>query len=273
MKKKSSHSDVDRQLESGHYARKQILSSSRLVSWVHRSRFEVGLALFHEYGGGRVVDYGCGDATFLGLLASSGAPMKSAVGLELSPVVLADCRRRFAARPGISFALLEPEFVESSERSFDTVVCMEVLEHVVDLESVIGDLARLLKPGGRLIVSVPVETGIPLLVKQTVRAVLGWRGIGDYPGTSPYSVGEMWRSLVADDTQHVQRPVQVDGDFRSHDHKGFNWRRLRRLLEERFRVDRVAGSPAGWLPVGLNSQVWFVATRLGEPGVSKTDNV
>jgi SAM-dependent methyltransferase len=38
---------------------------------------------------------------------------------------------------------------------FDTVICSEVLEHIADNRAAIGELVRVLKPGGNLVVSVP----------------------------------------------------------------------------------------------------------------------
>src|SRR5258705_34018 len=82
---------------------------------------------------------------------------------------------------------------------------------------------RVLAAEGTLLVSVPVEIGVPLLLKQAVRRVAGWRGIGDYPGTSPYTPREYWLSVFAGDAQHIPRPVYgTDGPMPFHDHKGFN---------------------------------------------------
>lgn len=39
--------------------------------------------------------------------------------------------------------------------SFDTVICLEGLEHVLDPQALIGELVRILKPGGRVIISTP----------------------------------------------------------------------------------------------------------------------
>ena len=258
-------------IEPGHFARKQLQSRSRLVSWVHRGRFEAGLDLFRQWGQGRVVDYGCGDGTFLGVLSFAGVLEAPAVGLELDAEVLADCRHRFTDANDLSFSQLARAFVESHCGKFDTVLCMEVLEHVVEVEAIVDELANLLRPGGRLIVSVPVETGLPILAKQTIRTILGWWGVGDYPGTSPYTVGELWRSVFAGDRQHVERPVHVSAGFSSHDHKGFNWRALARSLDRRFVIERVASSPIRWLPPELNSQVWFLATRRPESHVSDSE--
>lgn len=137
---------------------------------------------------------------------------------------------------------------------------MEVLEHVFDVGHVLDRLARLLSPSGALIVSVPVETGLPLAVKQAARRIAGWRGLGDYKYTSAYTPGEYWKSLFAGGRQHIARPVYEGEDrYPYHDHKGFNWMSLRRTLAERFRIERTLGTPVPWLPPHLASQVWFLA--------------
>jgi SAM-dependent methyltransferase len=47
-----------------------------------------------------------------------------------------------------------------SDGSLDAVVCTEVIEHVVDPVPVIGEFARLLKPGGRLFLTAPLLSSI-----------------------------------------------------------------------------------------------------------------
>lgn len=246
----------------GHYARKQILSKDRLIAWSHRARFEAGLRLAREHAAGRrVLDYGCGDGSFLAMLTGGGgdATPREAVGAELSADLVEDCRRRLGVRGRLGFVTAAELDGPEHRGAYDLVVCMEVLEHVVDPEAVVGRLARALAPGGRLLVSVPVETGLPLLVKQAARRVAGWRGIGDYPGTSPYTLGELWAGVVAGARQHVARPVHTSPDgTRFHDHKGFNWMRLRATLARSFEVERTLGSPVAWLPPHLGSQAWFV---------------
>src|SRR5262249_42349721 len=147
---------------------------------------------------------------------------------------------------------------DSHRGRYDAVVCMEVLEHVVALDAVIDRLWRALADDGTLLVSVPVEIGVPLLVKQAVRRVAGWRGIGDYPGTSPYTLREYWLSVSAGDAQHIPRPVYgTGGAMPFHDHKGFNWRALRVQISRRFKLVRTIASPIGWLGPHLATQVWF----------------
>ena len=255
-------SNLSRAVSEGHYARKQILSRDRLIAWSHRSRFEVGLRLARRLRARRVLDYGCGDGSFLAMLMSGENAPREAVGAELSDGLVDDCRRRHGSREGLRFVRVEEVGAREHEGVYDLVVCMEVLEHVVETEPLLDLLARLVAPGGRLVVSVPVETGLPLLVKQFVRRVAGWRGIGDYPGTSPYTVRELFAALVARSRQHIERPVHANADGSTfHDHKGFNWMRLRETLARRFTVEATHASPLMWLPPHLASQAWFVLRK------------
>jgi SAM-dependent methyltransferase len=245
----------------GHYAAKQIFCKDRMIAWSHRRRFEVGLDLARRFSGKRLLDYGCGDGTFLGLLMASSAPPAEALGVELDEFQVDDCRARLGGRPGLRFEPIA-SLDASHHGRYDGVVCMEVLEHVVELDATVERLWRLLADEGTLLVSVPVETGLPLLVKQAARRVAGWRGIGDYPGTSPYSWRESWTSVRAGARQHLTRPVYgTDGPTPFHDHKGFNWMALRARLRTQFVLDRTVASPMPWLGPHLATQVWFVLRK------------
>jgi SAM-dependent methyltransferase len=243
----------------GHYARKQIFSRSWLIAWSHRRRFESALRLAARFAGGRVLDYGCGDGTFLAMLMRGPNPPATAVGAETAESLVTDCRTRLSI-PNLSFVLL-PELEQAQHRgAYDAVVCMEVLEHVVELDRVLDSLVGLLAPGGSLLISVPVETGLPLLLKQSVRRIAGWRGIGHYPGTTPYTWRVLVAGLFAGRQPHVRRPLHRAADGSAfHDHKGFNWMRLREQLAERLVIEAVESSPLRALPPALASQVWFLA--------------
>ncbi len=260
--------ELPQAISAGHYAKKQILCKDRLIAWSHRGRFETGLRLARRYASGaRVLDYGCGDGTFLSLLTDGESSRETApaaaVGVEIAESLVKDCRRRHGGRESLRFVLADELDAPEHAGGYGLVVCMEVLEHVVGPEALVEKLARLVAPGGRLIVSVPVETGLPLLVKQAARRVAGWRGIGDYPGTEGYTFGEMLRGVLAGRRQHIARRVHKPDDGAAfHDHKGFNWMRLRDVLSERFNVERTLGSPVAWLPPHLSSQAWFVARKL-----------
>ena len=250
-------------LQHGHYARKQIFCKDRLISWSHRSRFELALKLVREIGGRRMLDYGCGDGTFLSLIVQQHFPrgIQQAVGAEVGLDQITDCRSRLGSLEGVSFVRILDLDGPQYSRAFDVIVCTEVLEHVVNRREALDRFARVLGPEGHLIVSVPVETGLPLMIKQTVRRIAGWRGLGDYPGMSPYSWSELLRSLFAAEKQHMMRPIHGIAEGRPfHDHKGFNWRVLKAEIDQNFEIQRMLTSPLPFGGTQLASQVWFVAT-------------
>jgi SAM-dependent methyltransferase len=257
----------DLALRDGHYAAKQIFCKDRLIAWSHRRRFDTGLALARAFKGRRLLDYGCGDGTFLAMLMATADRPAEAVGAELDDFQVNDCRTRFADRAGLSFCSIDSLDLPARRGRYDAVVCMEVLEHVVEIDVVIDRLWQSLAPDGTLLVSVPVETGLPLLVKQAARRIAGWRGIGDYPGTSPYKWREYCAGVFAGSSPHLPRPV-YGGETPFHDHKGFNWMALRNRLARRFVIDRIVASPISWLGPHLATQVWFVARKSESTTVS-----
>lgn len=251
-------------VRSGYYAQSQMFSRSKLISWSHRGRFATGLRLAREVGGKKTLDYGCGDGTFLGLLAAGAAAPPVMVGAELYPSMVDECRGRFAGHAGLRFVLVEDLTQPVHQGCYDAIFCMEVLEHVVDPVPLLDQFERLLEPGGTLVISVPIETGLPVVVKQAVRRIAGWRGVGHYPGTTGYTVVELLRSVLAGSSQHITRPVMTRDDGSTcHDHKGFNWRVLRAMVDARFDLVRESTSPVAWLGPQLGTQRWLIARKRG----------
>jgi len=252
-------------LEQGHYARKQLFSKNALVKWSHRRRFELARELAAAGAGGALLDYGCGDGTFITLAR---ALFRETTGTDIDVEQLADCGRRLGAAPDVRFASVAELRATRYTGYYDAVVCMEVLEHCVDAERVrvLGELGRLAAANGRIIVSVPIEVGPALLGKQFFRAIAAWRGHGDYRYRETYTPGEL--AAAAFERPNLARAVYTvdtpSGPFTYCGHKGFNWRTLEREIRERFTVERRLFTPLGPLGPVLNSQVWFVCRHLSD---------
>ena len=109
-------------IQSGAYAEKQLSSRSRLIRWSHQRRFEVAVGRSAPFAGGRLLDYGCGDATYFDLLLRSPHAPASALGVDRDGRVVEDDRRRFAGVARVAFA--GPDELERSglEGSFDAIV-------------------------------------------------------------------------------------------------------------------------------------------------------
>ena len=114
--------------------------------------------------GSRVLDLGCGEGRHFHALSLK--PGVRVVGLDLGlPEVINTRRGMEELLSGVApeQAPLQPPAVlvgdactlPFGDNSFDAVICSEVLEHIPDYEAVLGEVRRILKPGGRLAVSVP----------------------------------------------------------------------------------------------------------------------
>jgi 2-polyprenyl-6-hydroxyphenyl methylase/3-demethylubiquinone-9 3-methyltransferase len=122
----------------------------------------VRLALVDGWVGGladrRIVDIGCGGGLLAEAMALAGARV---TGIDLGDEALAVARLHAAETASASGRPLALDYRHSTAEelaagapgSFDAVTCMEMLEHVPDPASVVAAGARLLRPGGTLIVA------------------------------------------------------------------------------------------------------------------------
>ena len=102
--------------------------------------------------GARLLDVGCGGGLLSEAMAKAGAKVTA---LDLAPE-LVKVARLHALESGVEvdYRVQPVEQLASAEPgSFDTVTCMEMLEHVPDPAAILAACAALLRPGGRLFVS------------------------------------------------------------------------------------------------------------------------
>ncbi|MGC8669261.1 MAG: class I SAM-dependent methyltransferase [Chthonomonadales bacterium] len=94
-----------------------------------------------------ILDVGCGTGAMSQKLASFG----TVVSADFSPLALAFSRRRGITRLVASDAVRLP----FRDACFDVVIAMDLLEHVEDDQAALCEIRRVLKPGGKLISTVP----------------------------------------------------------------------------------------------------------------------
>jgi SAM-dependent methyltransferase len=111
--------------------------------------FSNGIHGYDRARGKRVLDVGCGNGYVLSRYARHGA---EAHGVDITETAIALSRRRFAL-DGVSgeFRRTDGETLGYPDRSFDIACAMGVLHHVADPRPMLGEMARVLKPGGELI--------------------------------------------------------------------------------------------------------------------------
>lgn len=103
---------------------------------------------------GRVLDVGCGAGSTLAELRASGACRWTA-GIELVPEAAADARRA-GIDVVIEGSIEEHDFERDfAPHSLDAILCLDVLEHLLDPWTTVRRLSALLAPKGVLIASLP----------------------------------------------------------------------------------------------------------------------
>jgi ubiquinone/menaquinone biosynthesis C-methylase UbiE len=122
------------------------------------------LLLGEARSGERVLDLGCGAGRFVAALRDAGA---EPVGVELAEAALERAQR---TAPGTDLRLVESDgSLPLDHASVELVWCSEVLEHVADTAHLLLEVRRVLRPGGRLLVTVPFHGRVKAALIALVR--------------------------------------------------------------------------------------------------------
>ena len=143
--------------------------------------------------GASVLDAGCGSGAQCEWLLAEGADV---TGIDLSPAMVGQTRLRCAERGRFEVAdLAEPLAFEPG--SFDGVTCSLALHYLKDWDVPLASFARVLRPGGWLVLSLDHPFGPPLPGQQ-----------GGYFDTE--LVSDTWVKAGVQVTQHFwRRPLGV----------------------------------------------------------------
>lgn len=117
---------------------------------LHLHRYQVARAFAP---GLRVLDVGCGDGYGCALL---GTVASSVVGVDYDEIAVTEARRKYR-QPGLRFVQGRLPGADLPPGAFDLITCFEMLEHIPEGEQdpLLDDLARVLAPGGVLLLSTP----------------------------------------------------------------------------------------------------------------------
>jgi SAM-dependent methyltransferase len=129
------------------------LASKQPHYWWHRiRRFNLSRHLSLEPGSNaRLLEIGCGPGANLRELAPR---VQIAVGIDLEIRALSHCRD---LAPVQGSALSQLPFADSA---FDAVMMVDLLEHLPELDPLVGEVARISRPGGVVAVMVPAGPGL-----------------------------------------------------------------------------------------------------------------
>jgi SAM-dependent methyltransferase len=174
-------------------------------------------ALARETRDALVLDLGCGPTPVSAIaFAASG---NRAVACDIAHSVARLARDEAAGTGTVAPIVADAEQLPFAEGCFDVVTCDDTIEHVLDPRRALSEIARVVRPGGHLLLISPNHGGAQVLVTRFRETLRGRR--------------------------HARRWYFVHD---SHTIE-FRWRELRRLLGRRWVLARAM--PVGWEDAGI----------------------
>jgi 2-polyprenyl-3-methyl-5-hydroxy-6-metoxy-1,4-benzoquinol methylase len=189
-------------------------SSPLPIRLIERRRLAIIREMIGEHAGLELAEIGSGGGHVLQMF-----PNAKITAIDVSEVFLETARKNLAGYDA-RFIKGEVDKLDLPAASFDRIICTEVLEHTVDPETILAALARLLRPSGVAVITVPND---PLINK-----------VKDFVRRTP--VGYILRDRIqwGGDIYHIHQwsPVEFE-----------------RLLERYFRITDQSSAPHDALPI------------------------
>jgi glycogen(starch) synthase len=178
----------------------------------------------------RLLDVGCGP----GRLTAPLAARHAMTGCDISPAMLEEARRR--CPEGVTLVEADARRLPFADGEFDGLLALDLLTHLPDLDAGLAELARVVRPGGPLVLD--TSNASPWWV-PAYPAYVAWRPRRLLVTMRSRGVLPEWRSLV---THHREHEVR------------------RALVTARLRVDAMQPFGPPWSP---KWHLWYATKPLG----------
>jgi SAM-dependent methyltransferase len=130
------------------YDNAQAISRRLLTAWQHPAEW------LNIPAGGVALDVGSGPGNVTASLARAAGPDGLALGVDISVPMLTRAARA-EADPQVGFLRADAQRLPLRDNTVDAVVSMAMLQLIPDPAAALAEMARVLRPGGRLAVMVP----------------------------------------------------------------------------------------------------------------------
>jgi len=102
--------------------------------------------------GNTLLDVGCGDGSFTIPLSKN---FKKVIGLDVQQKFLDTFKIKVEHDPRFQIYNMSAEAMTLESNSIDTIITIETIEHIPDLNKAMSEFFRVLRPGGELIITAP----------------------------------------------------------------------------------------------------------------------
>lgn len=100
----------------------------------------------------RLLEFGCGTGNLASMISNSSYRV---TGVDISERFIKYAKETYAENHNLDFRLVDFGTLPFNDHSFDCVYTCAVLEHCYDVDKIVLDFDRLLKPGGLLVLATP----------------------------------------------------------------------------------------------------------------------
>ena len=159
--------------------------------------------------GASVAEIGCGAGEDARRLAGLVAPGGRVVGFDASEAMVREARSRHGEVEGLSFVQGDAAALEAADGGFDAARADRVLLHVPDPDRVLAEMARITRPGGRIMACEPDMPACWVAADDMELSELVMRRIA-HSCAHPYMARELWgrfRALGLKDLSLTVYPV------------------------------------------------------------------
>jgi len=184
-----------------------------LVRRIQAKRISTILNFLDVQPADHLLDAGSGE----GYLFTKARTCARMVGADISPSALNIATTR---NPGAEWIRCNLQYMPFADHSFDKICCSEVIEHVLDPTAVLRELHRVIKPDGRLVITIPNERNMNRLKDVVLQSAWGRYVFPKIPTRTEWHLTEYSPALLLNQ------------------------------LETLFGVQRTKTLPWSWLPLG-----------------------
>lgn len=145
--------------------------------------------------GSRVGDIGCGTGEDAKKLSELVGAHGTVTGIDVSEAMLSEAKLRYADLRNVAFVLSSADSVDAPTAYFDAVRLDRVLTHVPDIPTVFAELRRIVKPGGRIVISEPDMHGVWQSSRHPQISAKIFGAIAD-SCTQPYAARDLYHAFT-----------------------------------------------------------------------------